>query len=101
MFLPFFGTRRDTHARTLVAHGARLVDVRSALEFADRHLPNALNIPVQQLSERMVELGSKERPLVVYCRSGARSAEATRLLRSAGFVSVYDMGGMSNWGEPV
>lgn len=84
-------------ARELVARGAILLDVRTPEEFGSEHVPGALNVPLQELTARLHELGSKERPLVVYCRSGRRSAEATRLLREAGFRHVHDMGAMLEW----
>lgn len=93
--------RRDTvgshDAHRLVAQGARLVDVRTAQEFATGHIPGAVNIPVQELGCRMGELDAKERPIVVYCRSGNRSGSAARILRSAGYSEVYDLGSMSRW----
>lgn len=89
------GARPD--ARRLVAEGAVLLDVRSPEEFADRHLDGALNIPVQTLAVRLADLPDKQRPIVVYCRSGARSARAAELLRQAGYASVHDLGPMSAW----
>jgi phage shock protein E len=90
----FSGSTRD--ARKLVADGALLLDVRTPEEFRDRHLDGALNIPVQELAGRVGELGAKERPIVVYCRSGARSAMAAILMKKAGY-EVVDMGGIGNW----
>jgi len=84
-------------ARRLVGSGARLVDVRTPEEFAERHLPGAVNLPVQDLAHRMGELGSKDQPVVLYCRSGRRSARAARVLRDAGFAAVHDLGAMSYW----
>jgi rhodanese-related sulfurtransferase len=91
------GRVKPEEARTLVARGARLVDVRSPTEFASGHLPGALNIPMGELAGRIGEVGAKERPVVVYCRSGARSASAAGLLKRAGFTSVHDLGPMSRW----
>ena len=54
-------------ARRLVGEGARLVDVRSAGEFASGHLEGAVNIPVESLSTRIAELGDKDRPTILYC----------------------------------
>ena len=87
----------SSDAHRLVAEGARLVDVRTAQEFATGHIPGAVNIPVQELGRRMEELGAKERPIVVYCRSGNRSGSAARMLRSAGYSEVHDLGSMSRW----
>lgn len=84
-------------ARRLVDAGARLVDVRSPQEFAIGHIPGAVNIPVQDLERRMGELPGKNRPIVLYCRSGARSSNAARLLESAGYTRVHDLGAMSRW----
>ncbi len=91
------GRAKPDEVRALVAAGARLVDVRSPGEFGSGHLPGAVNIPVGELTARVAEIGAKERPVVVYCRSGARSASAAGLLRRAGFVAVHDLGSMSRW----
>jgi phage shock protein E len=71
-----------------------LLDVRGAEEFAAGHLKGAVNLPVQELAARLTELGPKDRPVAVYCRSGRRSAVATQLLRDAGFSSATDLGGL-------
>lgn len=84
-------------ARKLVAAGARLLDVRSAGEFRAGHVPGAVNIPVQELPRRLKEVGAKTQPVVVYCQSGMRSAQAKRLLESNGFTQVSDLGPMSRW----
>lgn len=86
----------EHNARELVANGAALLDVRSVDEFAAQHIPGALNIPVNELPARMSELGPNARPIVVYCRSGARSALAAQLLRRAGY-QVTDIGSIGSW----
>lgn len=73
-----------------------VIDVRGSEEFASGHLLGAVNVPVQELEARLEELGPKDRPVAVYCRSGRRSAAATDLLRAAGFASVTDLGGLSD-----
>jgi rhodanese-related sulfurtransferase len=75
--------------------GAVVVDVRSPEEFADGAYPGALNIPVQDLGRRAGEL-PKERPVVLYCASGARSALAARMLRSNGWRDVINAGGLGD-----
>jgi phage shock protein E len=95
-----FGRGREIQggeARKLVAAGARLLDVRSAEEFGRGHLPGALNIPVQELDRRLSELSPAERDVVVYCRSGRRSASAAQVLRAHGFTKVHDLGPMTAW----
>jgi rhodanese-related sulfurtransferase len=84
-------------ARELVARGAVLLDVRTPDEFGAEHLPGAVNIPLQQLALRVAEIGAQERTVVVYCRSGRRSAEATSLLRQRGFRDVHDLGALHEW----
>jgi rhodanese-related sulfurtransferase/uncharacterized membrane protein YedE/YeeE len=74
-----------------------VLDVRTPEEYASGHVPEALNIPVQELAQRHVELGAKDTPIVIYCRSGARSASAAGLLRKLGYSNLTDVGAMSNW----
>lgn len=94
-----FGSNRGavtSEARRLVAEeNATLLDVRSHEEFQSGHLRGAANIPVQELALRLSEV-PKNHAVVVYCRSGARSASAAQLLKAAGF-RVIDIGPMSAW----
>jgi phage shock protein E len=73
--------------------GAKIVDVRSPGEYQSGAYPGAVNIPVQELERRLGEL-PKDRPIVVYCASGGRSASAERLLRASGFADVVNGGGL-------
>ena len=83
-------------ARDRVAQGAVLLDVRTEAEFGAGHIPGALNVPVAELPRRTEEIdGSKG--VVVYCRSGGRSARAASILRHAGIEDVHDLGPMSAW----
>ena len=84
-------------AHTLVADGAALIDVRSPEEFASGHIEGARNIPVGEIGARSADVGKKDAPVVVYCRSGMRSAQAKSTLESAGFTQVHNLGGMSRW----
>jgi phage shock protein E len=84
---------RDPHA--LVAAGATLLDVRTPEEFSERHLEGAVNIPVDQVEARLAEI-PRDRPVVVYCRSGARSMSAARILRRGGY-DVEDLGSINEW----
>ncbi len=78
-----------------------LLDVRSQQEYSGElgHLKNALLIPVNELESRLSEIKDyKSSDIVVYCRSGGRSARAGILLASQGFTSVSNMlGGMRGW----
>lgn len=84
-------------AHELVAGGAMLVDVRSPAEFAAGHIEGAHNVPVGEIGRRARELGATDRPVIVYCASGTRSAIAKRALVKAGFAQVYNLGSMRNW----
>ncbi|MFT6397140.1 MAG: rhodanese-related sulfurtransferase [Bradymonadia bacterium] len=83
-------------ARTWIAEGAVLIDVRSAAEFGMGHLADARNIPLGRVAEESASLSASGRPVVVYCLSGHRSARAASQLRDAG-VEVYDLGSLTNW----
>lgn len=93
------GKAPAAEARQLVTGGAKLVDVRTPSEFAAGHLDGAVNLPLGELETRLGELGDRSDPLVVYCRSGARSGQAKRLLESKGFQNVHDVGAMSRYGN--
>lgn len=89
-------------AHKLVAEGAVLLDVRSPSEFASRHIDGAVNVPVDQLDERMAEVeklagGDAQKPIVVYCAAGGRAAQAKEMLLKAGHTKVTNLGGIGNW----
>jgi rhodanese-related sulfurtransferase len=86
-------------AKRLVAEGAKLVDVRDAESYAQGHIEGAVNVPVTEIAERATEIGPREASIVVYCRSGMRSAKAAAILAGLGYQRVYDLGSYLNWGE--
>ncbi|MEZ4458941.1 MAG: rhodanese-like domain-containing protein [bacterium] len=90
-----FSSVSGAQARTIVASGGKLVDVRTPEEFASGHIDGAINIPVQDLAARKGELDATQ-PTVVYCASGRRSAAAMDMLKGSGFAAVYNAGGISN-----
>jgi hydroxyacylglutathione hydrolase len=74
-----------------------VLDVRGAAEWEAGHLPGALNIPAGYLADRLEEV-PRERPLVVHCQAGARSAMAASLLQAHGFDNVINLqGGYARW----
>jgi phage shock protein E len=75
--------------------GAQVVDVRTPEEFRDGSYPGAVNIPVNELARRMSEL-KKDRAVVLYCASGARSGMAARMLKQAGYTEVLNAGGLGD-----
>ncbi len=77
--------------------GPLMVDVRTTPEWRVAHVDGAINLPLSQLSERVAEL-PPDRPLIVYCASGYRSAIATSLLSREGLPQVANMvGGLGAW----
>ena len=87
-------------ATRLMNQGTTLIlDVREAEEYAAGHLPRARHIPLSQLSKRVDEIGKfKDKPVIVTCKAGNRSGAATRLLKQAGFTSVFELrGGLNAW----
>jgi len=81
-----------------------ILDVRNPSEFDDGHIEGAINIPVDYLAERLDEL-SKDDELLVYCRTGNRSAHAVGILDGGGFTKIFHMDeGITGWldaGYPV
>ena len=79
----------------------RLVDVREPHELAISHLEGAVNLPIGSLARHLSELDSAEE-IVVFCKTGNRSARALELLRSAGFRKVWNLrGGINSWARDV
>lgn len=73
-----------------------IIDVRSQQEFNSDHIPGAINIPVQGISLKAEEIAAMQKPIVVYCLSGGRSAIAAGILQQAGIDEVYNGGGIGN-----
>ncbi len=73
-----------------------LIDVRTPEEFANGHIKGAVNIPLDQISNRISQI-PQDKPIVLYCRSGNRSSQAARILESAGLTNIYDLGGLIAW----
>ncbi|MFO7541722.1 MAG: rhodanese-like domain-containing protein [Thiobacillus sp.] len=78
---------------------ALILDVREDKEYASGHIPKAKHIPLGQLTKRIQELDKhKDKPILVTCRSGHRSARACRTLKKAGFETVFNQaGGIIAW----
>lgn len=93
-------TARELAERVKTNH-LKLLDVREPHELEISALPNAVNIPLGQLAGRLSELDSAD-DMVVFCKSGTRSARALELLSSAGFKKVKNLkGGINAWAKDV
>jgi len=83
-------------ARKHLAEGAVVIDVRSVEEFNDNHLPNAVNIPLDDLSERLPRrVKDKNQVLLLHCLSGTRSGIAKRQLMKMGYANVFNLGSLA------
>ncbi len=83
-FSRLFGGGGDTTAlQEALRDGAIVLDVRSLAEYASGHMPGSHNIAVQELGRRITEVRKWNRPVVLCCRSGARSAQAMTILQAA------------------
>lgn len=84
-------------AKQLIAGGALVVDVRELPEWEEGHLPMAKLYPVGAIGQQLAELeqaaGGKDKPIVLYCRTGSRAAHAKQVLDAAGFTNVFNAGG--------
>ena len=83
--------------------GYIILDVRTPEEFADKHIPGAVNIPNETIAaEEIPELPYKDQLILVYCRSGNRSKQASEKLAALGYTNVVEFGGINSWpGETV
>ena len=75
-----------------------ILDVRTEEEYQEGHVPGAIVIPNETISsEPLEELPDMDQEILVYCRSGNRSAQAAKKLAEAGYTQVYDFGGIIDW----
>jgi len=87
----------DASAMIQSSPNLMVVDVRTTQEYAQGHLKGAINIPLSDLALRIGGL-DPNKPILVYCQTGFRSAQASAILVKAGFTQVYNMdGGLTAW----
>ena len=77
--------------------GAVLLDVRTPDEYRQGHIPGSKNVPLQSISKVAGMIDNKSTPIFVHCLSGARSAQATSVLKSMGYTNVTDIGGINSY----
>ena len=73
-----------------------ILDVRTPEEFSGGHYPNAINIPLNELPQRLNEIKEMKQPIVAYCRSGQRSEMAVSILKQNSVTEVYNGGGLND-----
>ena len=75
-----------------------ILDVRTAQEYGEKHIPRAINIPNETIgTEDIPELPDKEQLILVYCRSGNRSKQASEKLVKLGYTNIIEFGGINDW----
>ena len=83
-------------SKTALQHlkqGAKVIDVRQPEEFASRHLPSAINLPLDELAERIPQVApDKSAVLLLHCQGGVRSGMAKRQLERLGYSQVFNLG---------
>lgn len=92
-------------AKTLMEkeEGYILLDVRTKGEYESGYIPRAINIPLSDIDEKIISfLPDKSQMILVYCRSGNRSREASDKLSKLGYTNILEIGGINAWkGEIV
>ena len=83
--------------------GYIILDVRTPEEYAEKHIPNAINVPNENIgTDEISALPDKDQLIMVYCRSGRRSKEAAEKLVKLGYTNIVEFGGILDWkGETV
>lgn len=84
---------RNVDIAALIESGALVIDVRTPGEFSGAHVEGAVNIPHTIIAGEL-EHQAKDRPIILYCRSGARAASAKHTLENAGFTHVVNAGSL-------
>jgi len=87
-------------AKLAEMEGAQLLDVRTPKEYEDGHIEGAVNIDYfdENFLSQAEQRFNKDQPVMLYCRSGNRSAKATAIMKEAGFKEIYDLkGGYMQW----
>jgi rhodanese-related sulfurtransferase len=86
-----FSSKPKADLGAIIKSGAIIIDVRSKGEFQQGHLKGSINVPLKNIQEYLPKL-KKDKPVIVCCASGARSASARSIMRSKGFTEVYNGG---------
>lgn len=75
-----------------------ILDVRTLEEYREKHIPDAINIPNETIgAEEIPELPDKDQLILVYCRSGNRSKQASEKLAKLGYTNIVEIGGINDW----
>ena len=79
-----------------------IVDVRTPEEFSAGHIPGAINIPNETIGNHEIpQLPNKKQLILVYCRSGNRSKQASEKLVALGYTNIVEFGGINSWPNEI
>ena len=95
--VPVRRVRAEEAKRMMDSGPVTVVDVRRADEFADGHILGALNLPNETIEQTAAALPDQSAVILIYCRSGRRSAQAAARLAHQGYTHIVDFGGILNW----
>jgi phage shock protein E len=91
--LKHLGSVSPDAAREHLRQGAKIIDVRGREEYQARHLPQAINIPLGELAQRIAQHApNKDDVLLLHCLSGGRSGMGCRVLKGMGYTKVFNLG---------
>ena len=92
-----YKTIKAEEALSMMSDEVIILDVREVDEYDDGHISKAINLPLGHINKAEESFKDKEQTILVYCRSGRRSAEAAKKLVKLGYTNVYDFGGILDW----
>ncbi len=80
-------------AKQYLQQGAKVIDVRTEQEYRDKHIPDAINLPLDSITETIAQhVPDKEKPVLLHCAGGVRSGMARTKLRKLGYTKAYNLG---------
>ncbi len=101
----FFGKTKgkgiDAYIAEAQTQGIKVVDVRGADEFAEGHIPEAFNVPLDALDDIASIAPDRSETLYVHCLSGMRSSRACSRLKSMGYTNAINIGGIKSYHGPI
>lgn len=84
----------DQAMKLIKTHNAKLVDTQLEYDYLKNHLPNSINIPVEEINDKAYKyLNDKNEAIIVYCQSGIRSVAACDMLKRLGYTNLYNIQG--------
>jgi phage shock protein E len=95
-----FGMESTVNYAQLVKEGAKIIDVRSPMEYESGHIKGSVNIPLPELSKHIHKF-KKEQIIITCCASGMRSASAKSIFQSQNFQQVYNGGGWASLNRKI